>query len=52
MNNLFDNLSNQDSSISDSYGLLNNDDLSSSPDGINQDFNQNLTIVSILITDK
>lgn len=29
MNNLFDNLANQDSSINDNFGLLNNDDLSS-----------------------
>ncbi|GFZ91400.1 hypothetical protein [Okeania sp. KiyG1] len=43
MNNLFDNLANQDSGISDNYGLLNNDDLSSTPDDINQDLNQNLT---------
>ncbi|NES77941.1 MULTISPECIES: hypothetical protein [Okeania] len=43
MNNLFDNLSNQDSSISDNSGLLNNDDLSSTLDDINQDLHQNLT---------
>ncbi|GFZ91406.1 hypothetical protein [Okeania sp. KiyG1] len=43
MNNLFDNLANQDSSISDNSGLLNNDDLSSTLDEINQDLNQNLT---------
>ncbi|MDY7003034.1 MAG: hypothetical protein SWX82_03425 [Cyanobacteriota bacterium] len=43
MNNLFDNLANQDGSISDNSGLLNNDDFSSTPDEINQDLNQNLT---------
>ncbi|NEO55119.1 MAG: hypothetical protein F6K54_19780 [Okeania sp. SIO3B5] len=43
MNNLFDNLANQDSGISDNSGLLNNDDFSSIPDEINQDLNQNLT---------
>ena len=43
MNNLFDNLANQDSSINDNSGLLNNDDLSSTMDEINQDLNQNLT---------
>jgi hypothetical protein len=43
MNNLGGNLSNQDSGISDNSGFLNDDDLSSSPDDINQDLNQNLT---------
>ncbi|MGD1700358.1 hypothetical protein [Dapis sp. BLCC M229] len=43
MNNSFDNLANQDSSISDNSGLLNNDDFSSTPDDINQELNQNLT---------
>ncbi|MGB3512939.1 MAG: hypothetical protein WBA93_27735 [Microcoleaceae cyanobacterium] len=43
MENLSDNLSNQDNSISDASGLINYDDLSSTPDGINQDLNQNLT---------
>ncbi len=43
MNNSFDNLGNQDNSLSDNSGLLNNDDLSSTLDEINQDLNQNLT---------
>lgn len=43
MNNLGGNLSNQDSGISDNSGFLNDDDLFSSPDDINQDLNQNLT---------
>ena len=43
MNNLFDNLANQDSDISDNSGLLSNDDFSSTLDGINQDLNQNFT---------
>ena len=43
MNNLFDNLTNQDSGISDNSGLLNNDNFSSIPDEINQDLNHNLT---------
>ena len=43
MNNFFDNLANQDSGISDNSGLVNNDDLSSNLDGINQDLSQNLT---------
>ena len=43
MNNLFDNLSNQDSGICDNSGFLNDDDLSSTSDGINQDLNHNLT---------
>ncbi|NEN90718.1 MAG: hypothetical protein F6K48_18095, partial [Okeania sp. SIO3H1] len=38
-----DNFANQDSGISDNSGLLNNDDLSSTMDGINQDLNQNLS---------
>ncbi|MDJ0514875.1 MAG: hypothetical protein QNJ74_01000 [Trichodesmium sp. MO_231.B1] len=42
MNNSFDNLANQDNSLSDNSGLLNNDDLSSTLDDINQDLNQNL----------
>lgn len=43
MNNLFDNLAHQDGGISDNSGLVNNDDFASTPDGINQDLNQNLT---------
>ncbi len=43
MNNLFDNSANQDNSLSDNSGLLNNDNLSSTLDEINQDLNQNLT---------
>ncbi len=43
MNNSFDNLANQDNSMSDNSGLLNNDDLFSNIDDINQDLNQNLT---------
>ena len=43
MNNLFDNLPIQDMDISDNSGWLNNDDLSSTLDDINQDLNHNLT---------
>ena len=43
MNNLFDNFLSQDSGIGDNSGFLDGDDLSSIPDGINQDLNQNLT---------
>ncbi|NEQ36368.1 MAG: hypothetical protein F6K40_08800 [Okeania sp. SIO3I5] len=42
-NFLFDNLANQDNSLSDNSGLLNNDNFSSSSDEINQDLSQNLT---------